>query len=223
MPPVSRDELLAELIARLVEQARRGEPPQIDEFAREHPDLAAELRELWATVQFAENFGGSTPYDPFATMTSPGDMSGKAELSAVVVHCPVGRVGDYELLEKLGEGGMGVVFRARQLSLDRVVAVKMVQRGALASGTELARFRAEAAAAAHLEHPHIVPVYEVGEHEGQPFFSMKHVAGTTLARKLADGPLPPRDAAACCCPCAAPSPMPTSTESSIATSSRRTS
>lgn len=104
-------------------------------------------------------------------------------------------VGDYELLEEVGRGGMGVVFRARQRSLDREVAIKMILRGRLASDADLQRFLAEASATASLQHPSIVPVYEAGDIEGRPFFSMKFIEGKTLAERLAEGPLPSREAA----------------------------
>ncbi|MSR57577.1 MAG: serine/threonine protein kinase [Planctomycetaceae bacterium] len=192
MPDLIRDEILADLLARLTEQAQRGESPQLDDFATAHPDLAAELRALWATAQFAEDFGSGELSNHSVGMNPPPEGFDRSQATGN----GVAPVGDYELLEKIGEGGMGVVFTARQASLDRVVALKMIQRGTLASENDVARFRAEAAAAAQLEHPNIVPVYEVGEHDGQPYFSMKYIAGTTLARKLAEGPLPPREAAA---------------------------
>jgi len=109
---------------------------------------------------------------------------------------PGRRVGDYELLEEIARGGMGVVYRARQISLNREVAVKMLLHGVLAGDPAIARFKAEAAIVAHLRHPNIVAIHEIGEHQGQHYFSMDFVVGSTLAAKVRDGPLPARQAAA---------------------------
>jgi hypothetical protein len=103
--------------------------------------------------------------------------------------------GDYELIRELARGGMGVVFEARQTSLNRKVALKMILAGQLAHETDVKRFYTEAEAAANLDHPGIVPIFEVGQHEGQHYFSMGFVEGQSLSQRLTDGPLQSREAA----------------------------
>jgi len=183
----SHDELLASLLDQVLESSRGGSSEALDALVKQHPELAVELRELWATMQIADDFAS------FSELDSEGSSIGGPRFEAT--SSPPQDCGDYELLGELGRGGMGVVYYARQKSLDRVVALKMILRGDNASNADIARFRAEAESAAQLNHPNIVNVYEVGEFEGRPFFSMKLIEGTTLAKRLTDGPLPSRLAA----------------------------
>jgi WD40 repeat protein/tRNA A-37 threonylcarbamoyl transferase component Bud32 len=101
----------------------------------------------------------------------------------------------YEIFKVLGQGGMGIVYQARQVTLNRIVALKMIRDGSLASAGDLERFRTEAEAIARLQHPNIVQIYEVGEHDGPPFFSLEYCLGGSLATKLSGTPLPPNEAA----------------------------
>jgi serine/threonine-protein kinase len=191
-PDVLRDEKLAQVLQELTEQVRQGRRPDVEAVARHHPDLADELRQLWPALVLAEELAKPAAHS-LASQDQPEQIPSPTETSL-----PPGlprTFGDYELLEEIGRGGMGVVYKARQHSLNRLVAIKMILRGELASAADLARFRAEAESAARLEHPNIVPVYEVGECDGQAYFSMKCVEGTTLGRLAAKGPLPPREAA----------------------------
>lgn len=110
---------------------------------------------------------------------------------------PGERWGDYELLEPIGRGAMGAVFKARHVRLNRLVALKLIHHGRHASESERKRFLREAEAAARLQHSHIVTLYETGEAEGQPYLAMEYVPGKTLAEAIGEKPLPPRQAAAC--------------------------
>jgi eukaryotic-like serine/threonine-protein kinase len=191
--PTNREARLDEVIAAYLEALENGQAPDRAELLAQHPDLAEDLNEF---------FQGEAQFDSLMTplrIHRPATAGNGAAIPSTAPHSPaadasVGRLrtfGDYELLEEIARGGMGVVFKARQVSLNRVVALKMILAGQFASAAEVQRFRLEAEAAAQLDHPHIVPIYEIGEHDGQQYFTMKLIEGGSLAQALSG----PRSAA----------------------------
>ncbi len=197
----AEEDLLAELVEALSETQGTAALTLLERQVAEHPRLAGQLRELFATISMAEAVAEESTilerrqgFRPGSALSQPlpvepgGFVPGATPLPA--------SFDDYELLEELGRGGMGVVYRARQKSLGRTVAVKMLLRRDLATAADLNRFQSEAEAAARLDHPGIVSIFEVGECGGHPFYSMRFIEGTTFAKRLASGPVPPREAAA---------------------------
>ena len=185
------DEQLAELLDRLLQQHRSGDPVEWSEIRERHPELADELRDVWEAALISERLASWDRKTHGSNSWLDIDRSPADPLDVV----DVVDFGDYRIDEEIGRGGMGVVYRAWQFSLRRSVALKRILRGDMASPIDIARFRSEAESAARLRHPHIVSIYEVGTHDGLPYFSMQYVPGTTLAERISRGPLPSREAA----------------------------
>ncbi|OAI51371.1 hypothetical protein AYO44_00755 [Planctomycetaceae bacterium SCGC AG-212-F19] len=191
-----REEQVNEAIAAFLEAAETGEELDRDRYINDHPDIAADLR---AFFDDREQFHRLA--EPLGAAVGPrssgvGNKSTQAEVvagektipaipSATAADEPSRQFGAYELLEEIARGGMGVVYKARQQSLGRTVAIKMILSARLASAADVQRFRSEAETVAQLDHPGIVPIYEVGEREGQHFFSMKLIEGGSLAQHRA--------------------------------------
>jgi tRNA A-37 threonylcarbamoyl transferase component Bud32 len=168
---VTRDQRLQDILAGFLQAIEAGKNPDRETLCAQHPDLADDLRLFLAE------------HDKMQWLVKRADaetVGAEGAAGSVSIGARVRYFGDYELLEEIARGGMGVVYKARQISLNRVVALKMILAGELASAADVQRFHIEAEAAANLEHPNIVPIYEVGEHQGQHFFSMKLVEGDRL-------------------------------------------
>lgn len=205
---------LAEAIAAYLESVARGEPLDRERLLQANADCREELTQFFtdhdAMTQAARPWaealerdergdrptlawlpGGDPNSSPLASLQEPSP----ALPAGAALPLSSARFGDYQLLEEIARGGMGVVYRARQLSLNRIVAVKMILHGRLSHSQDQGRFRLEAEAAAKLRHPHIVVVYECGKSDDQHFFSMEYIEGQSLAELARADPIAPTQAA----------------------------
>ena len=128
-------------------------------------------------------------------VASPAAAASPHQPRSSAASAPLGSFGDYDLIEEIARGGMGIVYKARQRNLGRIVAVKMILAGPFAGQEFVQRFRTESAAAAILQHPNIVAIHAVGVHEDQHYFSMDYVDGPNLAQRVGQQPLPASQAA----------------------------
>jgi serine/threonine protein kinase len=182
MPPTGP---LSDLLGRYLDRRARGESVALEDLCHDAPELLADLRREVAVVESME--------EALRITRGPGATVNRSARSSL----PPGTVvAGYELLEELGRGGMGVVFKARQTSLGRLVALKMILAGGFERPEGRERFLAEGAAVARLHHPNVVQIIECGTHDDRPYFSMELCEGGSLAQRLRGGPLAPREAAA---------------------------
>jgi WD40 repeat protein len=174
------DSALELIYTEFVLREELGQQPSPEEWYRRFPRWREDLRELFEVDRLVHVQAKPSTLPPTATLTEAATVGGDASGSS---H----GLGSYELLEEIGRGGMGVVYRARQLHLDRIVALKMTLLGDCAGAEEVRRFRDEAAALASLQDANIVQIYEVGEDDGRPYFSLEYVDGGNLEQKLKEG------------------------------------
>nr|MCU0710246.1 serine/threonine protein kinase [Pirellula sp.] len=193
VPEDDRKELLRELLPiEIHHRIARNDPPSIADYLSRYPEM-----EIAWFDEAVEQAHSSQPQHELPNKTEPASPHrtlGMNETDWEVGH-PVVHIPGYEILGELGRGAMGVVYRARQVGLNRIVALKMILSGRYASSSELARFKREAALIASLPHPNIVQVFECNEQDGHPYFTCECIEGGTLANKISGVPQPPREAA----------------------------
>ncbi len=168
------DDRLLDLLERLEEARGDGRALGVEELCADSPELIGAVAQAASDLRWVDRWLAGPP-------------PGEATLPAIP---------GYEIVSELGRGGRGVVYRARQTEAGRLVALKMILAGPCAGADDLARFRTEAQAVASLQHPHVVPLFHVGEHGGRPFFTLEYCPGGSLATRLEAAPLPAREAAA---------------------------
>ena len=169
------DSVLDDLIEVLTAKLQAGESVDLDEVARRHPEYAERLRRLLPALVMMKDFGHSSPRQ-LKGVDASGPGPGPSP----------GLLGDFRILREVGRGGMGIVYEAQQISLDRRVALKVLPMAAAMDGKQLQRFQLEAHAAACLHHTNIVPVHAVGCERGVPFYAMQYIEGRSLAQLLAE-------------------------------------
>jgi WD40 repeat protein/serine/threonine protein kinase len=196
-----RERRLHEVLGAYFEAVEAGQAPNPQDLIAQHPDLADDLATFFASNERFQRLVEPLPstaavpvpegatadfvhYPHHADASTGADNRANSPTPALPKGTRVRYFGDYELQKVLGEGGMGVVYRAKQLSLNRLVAVKMIRAGLWAGDEEVRRFQNEAEAVAGLDHPQIVPIYEINSHDGQHYFSMKLVGDASLAGQL---------------------------------------
>jgi len=184
------DDILDLIYHEVLVREELGENPGLDEYLRRFPQFARQLRDQFEvhqaldSTQWGGQAGAHEPLKDFTLLTDPSAVSSDGP-----------SIPGYEVIRELGRGGMGVVYLARQSGLGRLVALKMILAGEYSRPQDRARFRSEAEAVARLEHPNLVKIYETGEQDGRPYFSMEYVDGGRLADSLQGTPLSPRRSA----------------------------
>jgi tetratricopeptide (TPR) repeat protein/predicted Ser/Thr protein kinase len=163
------DQRLQDVVLAYLKAVDAGQKPDQEQLLAQHPDLAADLKAFFSGQN--KIIAGMAPLRGVLEVKSSPPFSRRF-------------FGDYELVKEIGKGGMGIVYLARQSRPKRIVALKMIRAGQLASADDVRRFRSEAEIAATLDHPNIVPIYEVGERDGQHYFTMKRIQGGSLVQHL---------------------------------------
>ncbi len=178
----ARERQLDAVIAEYYRLSDTGEMADQHEFIQRNPDFASELKDFFSDARLLQHHD---PSDPTENRPGPTIGMGTSPRAQPAAGSGMRNFGDYEILEKLGVGGMGVVYKAHQHSPDRTVALKMLRVGRFATEIDVQRFAAEVDAIAKLEHPNIVSIYEIGSHNGEHFFTMQLVQGSRFDEYLA--------------------------------------
>ena len=189
------DDLL-DLVVRWEELRLAGQAVSAEELCRDCPELLAPLKERLQTLGKMDSVPSAPPTPLSSTETTLHyDPSVKSSPTRVTLPRRWPTIPGYEIVEELNQGGMGIVFKARQIGLDRMVAIKTILPRSPAGGEQHVRFLREAKLMALLQHPNILPIYEVGEQQGTPFLVMEYIDGGTLSQLLDGKPMPPQKAA----------------------------